>query len=414
MPTVRSSSGAVLIVVLVLSAIIYLAVSTVLLMTMTEIHLSDFERRSIRAFYLAESAIALGVARLRSDPANLALFSDTVPGKFDSFNITFTPKPYDDHESRYNLRLEGQGVISGPTASAKRRVLREIMLKPFTLFAREQVDLQNLCRITGNIHGNARVDIGAGVEVEGYVSSHTEFAISEDAVLPEDEEPALEPEIDFPAIAPDRYWPKYLYKGQVYEAQALSLTTSIDLSSEEESSEPPAKILNVYRGQADLDKNPAGVFILNAEIDDETNETLSVIDVQGGSVLLPASVPFRLRGIVHITPVENFPALLKLGAEETSFSLISFVTLEDFLDVGNSEIAKLPKENSIEGLLYSLGTIMLTADSGSITIHGSIWANNIILKGNATCAVDFAPELLTNPPPGLNVVDYGEWRELFE
>lgn len=414
MTTVRSSSGAVLIIVLILSAIIYLAVSTLLLMTMTEIHLSGFEQRSMRAFYLAETAITMGVSRLRTNPDNLTLLSALVPGRLDSFNVTFTPKLYDDHESHYNLVLEGEGVISGPTASAKRRVIREIMLKPFTLFAREEIRLQNLCRISGNIHANQKVDVGAQVEVDGQISSHTEFSISEDAVIPEEEDPALEPEIVFPLIPADLYWPKYFYQGQLYEAQALSLTTSITLSSDGLGSEAPSEFLNVYRGEADRDTNPAGVFFLNAGIDDETDETLSVIDVQGGSILLPSSVPFRVKGLVRISPLENFPALLKFGTEETSFKLISFTDLEDFLDISNPEVARLPKANSIEGLLYSSGTISLTADSGSVTVAGSIWANNIILKGNATCTVDFAPGLMTNPPPGLKVVDYFEWRELFE
>ena len=415
MLTNHSSSGAALLVVLILSAIVYLAVSTVLLMTMTEIHLSDFERRSIQAFYLAESSIARGTARLRTAPDNLTPFSDTVPGRLDAFSVTYTPKHYEEHESWYRLMLQGEGIISGSTASAKRRVVREILLKPFVLFADEQIVLWDNCRIHGNIHGNQQVDIGANVEVDGHLSSSlSEAIVSEDAVLSEGEEPALEPEMGFPLIPPGLYLPKYLYNNGIYDVQALELATSISLSSEVSGLDPPAGTLNVYRGEADLDKNPAGIFLLNAEINDELDNTLSVIDVQNGSLLLSASAPFRVKGFVRISPVENFPALLRFGTEDTSIEAISFEDIQDFLDVDNLEIAKLPKKNSIEGLLYSLGDIMLSAESGSIALDGSIWARNITLKGNATCAVDFAPKLLTNPPPGLKVVEYGEWREIFE
>ena len=410
----RSSSGAALIVVLILSAIIYLAVTTIWLMTMTEISLSDFERRSIRAFYLAETAITMGVARLRTEPGNLTMFSDTVSEKLDVFSVAYTPKLYDEHESWYNLVLEGEGVISGPTASAKRRVLREIVQKPFVLFG-EEIELRELCRIDGNIHGNQKVDIGANVKVEGHISSSlAEAIISEDAVIPEEETPALEPEMTFPLIPENIYSPKYFYEGGEYEAQTLSLTTSLSLSPDDEGHDPPVEILNIYRGKADPENNPAGVFVVNsAGLEDEAHNTLSVIDVEG-SVILPASVPFLLKGLVRIEPLENFPALLSFGGGEVNLGLISFEEIKDFLDVSNPELAKLPQKNSIEGLLYSLGTIKLATESGSITIDGSIWADTIVLEGNATCAVDFSPRLFTNPPPGLKVVEQGEWRELIE
>jgi type II secretory pathway component PulK len=63
-----NSSGVVLLMVLILSAIMYLIASTLLLITMTEIHISDFEQRSTQAFYAAESSVTLGLSKLRENP----------------------------------------------------------------------------------------------------------------------------------------------------------------------------------------------------------------------------------------------------------------------------------------------------------------------------------------------------------
>ncbi|PID56356.1 hypothetical protein CSB45_11780 [candidate division KSB3 bacterium] len=402
------SSGAALIVVLILSAIIYLALNAVLLMTTTEIHLSNFEQRSIQAFYLAESALARGVAGLRAAPDDLTSFSDVIPGTLNVFSVSFSPKRYDEHESWYHLSLNGEGIVSGPGASATRRVSQEILIKPFALFAAQKIAVQDHCRIHGHLHGNQEVHIGADVTVEGHISSSfSEPIVSEDADLSEDEEPAREPETGFPAISPDLYFPQYLYQEKQYTAQALELTASLALSGSAE------RLLNVYRGQADPENNPAGIFVLHSAIEDDTQSTLTAIDLQGGSLVLPGTKKCYIKGLVHISPVENYPAVIHFGTGAMHLNTINVASLT-FSDTGNTEISKLPTQNSIEGLLYSLGNLVLTAESGSVTLKGSIWAQNISVRGEATCKIDFSPGLMTNPPPGLKVVEYGAWRELLE
>ncbi len=74
----RSSSGSVLLMALITSAILYLVAVTLLLLTMTEVQISDFESRSTQALYAAESSVTLGLSYLRQEHNYRATASDTM------------------------------------------------------------------------------------------------------------------------------------------------------------------------------------------------------------------------------------------------------------------------------------------------------------------------------------------------
>ncbi|MBD3325149.1 hypothetical protein GF339_11230, partial [candidate division KSB3 bacterium] len=178
-----SSAGVALFMVLILTTLMYLLVSTLLLVTMTEIHLADFEQRATQALYAAESSVALGISRLRTNSLYRSETSEILPvGK----NIGMvTVKFYDGTNdgngyyrsaldpSRYRLILQGVGSVPGAQSMAKRTIEREVLIKPFAIFARNSLRVRGGCTIRGNIHANGAVTLEAGTTITGDVTSST-------------------------------------------------------------------------------------------------------------------------------------------------------------------------------------------------------------------------------------------------
>ena len=414
----HASSGTVLIMVLILNAIIYLAISTLLLLIVTEIHLADFEQRSTQAFYVAESAITEGIVRLRVNHKNHHDLNNliTVGGHQHALTTTFTPQPCGEDgasESWYALTLQGLGIVTGPQAATRRKVERKLVIKPFTLFAERNVNLQYWCQISGpddtngNIHGNALVSIGDDVTVEGDVSSSDEILVSSNATLT-GETSEDEPEIVFPDFFVTPYAPKYMYNGEEYQAQPLFPSAF--------PSEDGTARLDIYHSGTPGTENPAGVYLLQDEITDEVSGTLTVFtafDVQG-TVIVRA--PFNLKGRVRIEPAaEHFPAFISANGHSVEMTFVDLATIETaFPDLDIEDFALIPNENSIQGLIYSAGDMSLTAYSDKLDVHGSIFGQNVTLDGDAVLNVTYDPRIMTNSPPGLQLVDYGEWREVID
>ncbi len=404
--------------VLIVSAVIYLAISTLFLLIMTEIHLADFEQRSTQAFYLAESAITKGVVRLRANHKNHHVLNDLIAigGRQHALTTTFIPKPCgNDNTAKawYALNLQGLGVVTGQQTATRRKVGRDVVLKPFALLAKRNITLQNLCHISGpndtngNLHGNGQVIIGDHVNIEGDASSSTGILISSNATVTGDSS-QKEPWIAFPDFSVPLYIPKYAYHGEEYQAQPLSLLSfpSADGTSR----------LDIYYKGSPNDENPAGIYILPHKIADNIGGTMTVFttfDIQG-TVIVQNS--FALRGRVRINPaVDHFPAFISSNGYPIEMTFIDRTTIEAaYSDLDVEDLALIPDENSIQGAIYSRGDIGLTAFSDSAKVAGSMFGQNIALNGNSTIEVTYDPGIMTDPPPGLQLVDYGAWREIIE
>ena len=126
--TLLTNSGVVLFMVLILTVIMFLVAGTLLIITMTEIRLSDFEYRSTQAFYAAESAFAIGIARLRQNSAYRGDYAPMYydigrnPGEIESTTRELPP-------ALYHFFLCGTGKIPGWQVAATRTVEQEVAIK---------------------------------------------------------------------------------------------------------------------------------------------------------------------------------------------------------------------------------------------------------------------------------------------
>lgn len=397
------SSGAVLLMVLVLSAIMYLIASTLLLITMSEVHISDFEQRSIQALYAADSSATLGLSKLQQDPNYRTTTSDSflIGGNTVLLNVRFYDGTNDGNgyflgslePSLYRLVLRGKGTVPGLHAAAKRTVERNVVLKPFALFAGNNVKLSGGADITGNIHGNNVVTIGLNSHVTGNVTSNR-LVFQQGTVT--DTVSSLEPAISFPMLQGDQYFPKYRYEGAEYEVQPLIHDTVELLPAGK--TEPPAPSIEVYSGFPTTD-NPAGFFYLNTDL---PSDTLTAILVTG-TVIIPSSGTLTLDGIVRITPVANFPALISAKNLRITF-------------IGNLEkFSKGLKKSHILGMIYVWGNVSFTGNNLTENIlRGSILGWDITVSGNPIFPIEYDPAIFSAPPPGIHFIEFGEWRERFE
>ena len=405
-----SCSGTALFTVLLLSVLMYFIATTMLIFTMREIRRTDRMHRSHQAFYAAESAISMGISKLRDD-SNYRQKNDSEYISIGKNPATLTVQTYDgiDDEAGYYrsslpaslyLRvLRGIGLVSGAQMVVKRIVEREIVVKPFVLFAHQNLTVRGRCTIDGkhygNLHGNHTVTIGKNVSVkDADVTSHTTVSVKGTS------SPGTEPEIAFPEFSFDHYFPQYTYNGEIYDAEPLTLSSVIELVADDEEVELPGSQIKIYKGKPDSSTNPAGVFYLDSI--DESSETLTVIEVEG-TVIIRSSGSLTMRGVITITPVENFPALIS----EKSLSLTLLGNLDRFS-------AGIP-ENRIHGLIYSSGNISLTGENttGEI-ISGSIWGRNITIQGNPVFKMVYDPALMSDSPPGIELIEQGAWKEIIE
>ncbi len=391
--------------VLVLSAIMYLIAATLLLITMTEVHIADFEQRSTQAFYAAESSVTLGLAKLRTNTDYRTNSSEmiSIGGNTGLLNVQFYDGTNDGNghfrkslsPSLYRLVLRGKGTVPGLNAAAKRTVERDVVVKPFALFAQNNLTLTGGCTISGNIHGNSTVRIDIGSTVTGNATSNG--TIINNGIIT-DTESSLEPKIELPAFPITSYFPKYQYNGAEYEAKPLTHDT-VTLSPAG-GIDPPASSLELYSGFPTSD-NPAGVFYPDSEI----TGTLTALQVEG-TVIIPTAYPksiVSINGAVTITPVDNFPALISMK----NLNVILIGNLENF---SNSL-----KKSRIQGLIYIQDDVSFFGnDIVGEVINGSIFGRNITITGNPMFQVTYDPAVISDPPPGIDLFELGEWREVFE
>jgi hypothetical protein len=391
-----NSSGFVLLLVLILSAIMFLIASTLLVITMTEVHISDFEQRSAQALYVAESSLTLGLSKLRENPAYRTATSDTmsIGNNTGLLNVQF----YNQSKSLYHLKLRGEGKVPGLNAVAKRTVERQVVVKPFALFARENLDLIGGCTINGNIHGNGTVTISLASKVQGDVTSST---LVNNAGTVTGTVSSQEPEITLPTLPIVFYPPTYAYNGKTGTAKPLEHDT-ITLSPVG-GVDPPVPSIEVYSGFPTAD-NPAGIFYP----EDELKGPWTVLDVTGTVIVPSAGMSLSIDGIVTILPVSDdefkqFPALMTAGSLH--------LTLRDN-DL--QKWAKSLKKSRIERAVYAQGDLTITGnDTTGEIIKGSLLGHTITLTGNPVFQLAYDSTIMSNPPPGIDLIEAGEWRELF-
>jgi hypothetical protein len=414
-PGRSGSAGTVLLLVLILSAAMYLVAGTLLLITTAEVQIANFEQRATQAFCAAESSLTLGVSLLRDEPDyradkqavmtignNPAMLSVTFYEGIEDGGGVYRPSLA---PSLYRLILRGTGTVSGLNAAAHRTLEREVVIKPFALYARDSLTLVGNCTMTGHLHANDTLTLGSGATVVGNATStrpvNADTGATVSGVM--STESALEPAIAFPELAVDRYWPHYTYEGARYAAEPLSVTFSVALTAEE-GEELPGTVIDVYRA-APHEENPAGVFVLDEVIDDASANTLTALEVEG-TVIIPASAQVALRGAVTIRPVEHFPAIV--SANDLSLTLLG--NLGQFFD------APYPSwiSSSLEQMIYVNGVFTLTAEEITDTlIEGSVFSQASSLTGLPRLKMAYDSEVFTEPPPGLHLIELGAWREVF-
>lgn len=403
------SAGSALISVVILSAIVYLAIVALLILAATETQIAYYEQRTMQAFYGAESALTLGIADLRGyNGEKVSVFNEAViiggePATFSS-HLEKPKKKETGVESLYHHSLVGTATRTGPNGATTRAVQQDIVIKPFALFASKSLQLRGGCAIAGHAHGNDSVSLDAGALIDGNLTSSAGAPAFSEQVTGKAQG---EEEMRLPIIPLRAYYPKYIYKGEVFEAEPLALPETIPLIAKDDA-QPPAAELRLY-AQTPSVKNPAGVFYVSSEINSDASGALVALAIQGTLLL---EHPVKLRGIVQISAVDNFPALVNFSENPLEITLMLIEKIAPFLDATGSGGRALPNESLIQGLIYSLGDVAITADDvGGTALKGSIFAKNITLTGNPTLKMEYNLRVLTNSPPGLQLVERSEWRE---
>lgn len=416
-------TGSALIMVIVLSAIIYLTVTLLLLMTTVETRVSYSEQRSMQALFGAESFLTLGVAdgrALNGEWRNSVSEQITFGDELTIFYTRVAGSDKGDTPQKRSLYCgehRGTAAVYGPNGLTKRQIWENVRIKPFALFAEQEVSLLSGVKIVGdsndikaNVHGNTRAYLASGVSVEGNVTSNGQIKCAMSAECPKNSATGKIQEdcrLSFPKIAERLYYPKYMYQGKVYEAEPLGTPKSIPLTSKDEKEQPPAQAIHIYEERPSK-ANPAGVFFADAPINDEVSNTLTNFDIEG-TLILRGAGNWNIKGIVKITAVEQFPAILKFSDAPLSLTYIPFSTIQPFLSEGGGG---MNQANQISGLIYSTGDVTLASNgAGGELVKGSVFARNITISGDPQFLLGYNLRLLTDSPPGLQLVERFNWRE---
>ena len=402
----HSSSGSVLLMALITSAILYLVAVTLLLLTMTEVHISDFESRSTQALYAAESSVTLGLSHVRREHNYRATTSDTmmIGGNPALLSVQFQPRVFDNITALYHVTLQGSGAVPGPQVSTARRVEQDIVIKPFVLLARNSVTIGDNCRVTGNVHGNGPVTLGTQSTVKGNVSSAVSVAAADSAVdvvdlVSDGRVNGHEPELAVPVLDFDQYYPTYWFHGEQGTAQLLT-SDRVALSDDGSDKAPESEII-VYSGIPTSD-NPAKIFFPEEPL----QGPLTAIDLDG-TLVIPnnySASALSMTGLIRITPVENLPAII--SAKDIDLTLMNGEWLKKF--------ANSLKKNDISGLIYSYHDVVLQGQNttGQL-ITGSIIGVTVSVRTDMLFQLEYDKALLAAPPPGIDFFEFGEWRESF-
>lgn len=395
---IRSTRGTTLIITLLVTSVLYLLGIALLLVSFTELTLSDLEVRSMQAFYLAESALAEGLARLRTNPDYRTDLNDTFPIGTNPglYSVMFYDGTNDGNghyrmdlsPSLYQIILKTQGIVPGPKTSTHTEIEAEVVLKPFAILSEDALEIEDGGIIQGNIHSNQQVTLAPAATVNGNVTTPGSLNIQGTVTGVNS---FLEPSISLPALALNRYYPTYVHQGNTYPAQKLTHVSVI--LPELPGNPPPFPSLELYQG-APGPGNPAGVYYL----DEAITADLIQIDLTGTLVILPAVGNIKMTGAIKITSIAPFPALLSSNNVEIKM----MGNLDSFGVTGNL----------IQGLIYTNKDIDLVGeDLSGEAVHGVLIARQIKVQGTPALQISYAPEILSHPPPGLDLIEVLSWKE---
>lgn len=417
------NAGSALIMVVVLSAIIYLAITLLLLLVAVETQVSYSEQRSMQAFFSAESTLAFSHANLRALNGEFVPMHDVMQLADDwaLYRNNVIPQ-----QAIYHYKTFAYVTLVGANGMTQRGVGQDIIVKPFALFAAGDLSLTDGVTIKrfsenigANIHGEQRVSLARGVSVEGNVTFGASLdcpglKMAQEGELACPENPILgkirrAPTIPFPSIKTAIYTPTYRYHGKEYQAEALGAPTIVALEKNGET-EPPATAIHVYARRPNLTMNPAGVFFADSVINDETTNTLTNLDIEG-TLILQGSAPWKMKGILKIEAVENFPAILSFSSNSLDLHYLPFENIEQFLPKGGQG-HNMNTTNHISGLIYSKGDVTLISDgAGGELVKGSVFAQNITITATPQFIMRYNLRVLTDSPPGLSLLDTMNWCE---
>jgi hypothetical protein len=388
--------------VLIMTAILYLVAATLLLLTMTEVHLSDFELRSTQALYAAESSVTLGVSRLRREPHYRSTTSDTfmVGNNPAMMTVDFQRNLFHNTTSLYHLTLKGTGVVPGWHASTARKIKQDVIVKPFALFAQNSVFISQNCHVIGDVHANGPVILESGSKVTGNVTSAALVQDQDDQTIVSGKTSFPEPNLTVPELDLLTYYPKYWYQGTQYEAQPLNHDTI--LLSQEGPNPAPFEKIEVYSGYWLAPDNPAGVFYLNEPLEGP----IMALDLEGTLIIPPdfADAAFAFTGPASITPVDNFPAIVSAKPID-----ITFMDGADLRQYSNS----IPTTH-LQGLVYGESNILIRGNGTTGRVMtGSLVGTTITLETDLMLRIKYDNALLESPPPGIDFLELGAWQEAF-
>jgi len=390
--------GSALILILLVTSILYLLGIALLLISFTEGTLSDLEVRSMQSFYLAESALAEGLAKLRTNPDYRTDLNDTfsLGGNVGLYSVAFYDGTNDGNghylstlsPSLYQIILEGRGVIPGPRASTRTQIEAEVALKPFAILSGGAVEVGAGGVIQGNIHANAQVTVSAGATVTGNVTTSGSLSVQGTVTGATS---FLEPSMNLPVLTLKPYYPTYTYQGNSYPAQRLT-HTSLALPNPP-GNPPPYPSIELYQG-APSSGNPAAIYYL----DEATPADPIQVDLVGTLIILPPVGSVRMYGAIKITPVTPFPAII--SAHDLEITLTE--SLSPFGVTGNL----------IQGLVYTDQDLTLTGEGVSgVAVQGTLIAHRIAVQGVPNLQLAYAPGVWSNPPPDLDLIEVLSWKE---
>ncbi|HWP47325.1 MAG TPA: polymer-forming cytoskeletal protein [Candidatus Limnocylindrales bacterium] len=395
---IQSPRGSVLIITLFMVSILYLLGISLLLLSFTETTLSDLEVRSMQSLYLAESALAEGLAKLRTNPDYRTDLNDTLPigTNVGLYSVKFYDGTNDGNgyyrpalsPFLYQIILAGKGTVPGFRTSAQTEIEAEVVLKPFVMLSEESLDIRDGSVIQGNIHANQQVTLSPASTVTGNVT--TSGSLTNQGTVT-GVISFLEPSIRLPVLTTQPYYPTYTYQGTTYSAQKLT-SVSVPLPNPP-GNPPPYPNIEFYQGTTSSG-NPAGVYY----VDEPITASLVQIDLTGTLILLPSAGDLNISGAVRITPVGSFPAILS----SRHLQIRMMGNLSSFGVTGNL----------IQGLIYTDGDILLIGeDLSGRAVEGMLIAHGITTQGIPNLQINYTPSILSNPPPDLDLIEVLSWKQ---
>jgi len=417
-----------IIAVLSVSLIMITVVFAISKMSFDNYQMSDLGLKSTQAYFLAESGVEEGLAKLKEDLVYTGGTYNTPIGKY-VIEIT-------DFGTYYSIRSEGyvDDVVRVVTANFYITTLSE-KITDYAGFAGDDVWMfWSNAVVNGDVWANDDVDFSSNATVFGDVisagrGSYFTSWLSSEASIRDNPATLDRVEGNFWSVNQIKVvWNGYIENNAYSESGIIKLFGGTidgveypyqDLSAETERIEVPRFDFNTYKDQSVSE----GTYYHNAvqfvnyldSLDDGSTRTLpdGVYFIEHGNTFLPGN-PIVLNGSIKSNGIIRFYCGLQINAQDNIPALATAKDLE-ILDYGH------PKYGgdfvTINGVIYSERDIVLRHNNSGklIEINGAAWAGDDLRIENAT-TVNYLPEVTKNvvgfgfvTQPGRIIID--NWRE---